>query len=72
MLLKALALYCLLTLVGLAILLYGALLPKLISGADMLWVITGLILAVGAAPIFVTGIYYAIKFLALHKGQPKQ
>ena len=72
MLLKAIALYCLLALVGLAILLYGALLPKLISGADMLWVITGLVLAVGAVPIFGAGIYCAIKSLALHKEQPKQ
>lgn len=72
MLLKAMALYCLLALVGLAILLYGALLPEIISGADTLRVITGLILAVGAAPIFVTGIYCAIKFLALHKEQSKQ
>lgn len=72
MLLKATALYCLLALVGLAILLYGVVLPEIISGADTLWVITGLILAVGAAPIFVTTIYRTIKFLAPHKEQPKQ
>lgn len=72
MLLKAIALYCLLTLVGLAILLYGALLPKLISGADMFWVIIGLVLAVGAAPLFGLGGYCAIKSLVPREEQPKQ
>lgn len=61
MLLKILACYCLLALGVSAFILYGVLLPDLISSADSLWVAIGAGLGIGTIPIF------AIAFRTLFK-----